>query len=112
MEYFLGEFRRHKLIRDLMNVGLKRHMAESVASFPVGKHDDHLRAHAYACIKGVQDGGDQGIAFIFLSQLCMEAIQEEAVERGMDKSDFPTAAQVMDTYVAMSQAAKNGKKPH
>jgi len=112
MEYFLKEHRRQKLMNDLMTVGLKQHMAETVACFPLGKHDDHLRAHACACIRGAESGGLQGAAFIALSGMCIAAIQEEARERGMDGKDFPTATSVMDAFIAMNESLQSGKKPH
>ena len=112
MEYFLKEHRRQKLINDLKAVNVPEHMAETVAGIPLGQHDNHLRAHAYCCIKGAKDGGKQGAAFILLSAICMDAIQAEAKERGMGRNDFPTTASVMDAFIAMNESLQSGKKPH
>ena len=106
MEYFLRDTIREQLVSNLIEAGLSDERAERVAGIPEGMHDDHMRAHALACIAGTNYGGEKGLAFIALSGLCLSAIQEEAEKRGLGKDDFPTSAAIMDSFVAQEQASR------
>jgi len=112
MEYFLKKARRKKLIDDLMAAGCERDQAERVIGFLYGEHDRHMFAHAMACIKGANDGDRQGMAFIYLSSICLAAIEEESKERGLTAKDFPTATPLMEGFIAAEEATRQAKKPN
>lgn len=93
---FLKEERRLALKNRLINeYGCPEHIAEAYSSISDGNHDRHLWCHAQICV----EFNDKDHLYFQMSAAVMEAIAEEAQERGMGPADFPHAYSFMKGYI-------------
>lgn len=103
MKPFLSEARR-QFLRENMRGYQSCPNADMISNFPEGEEDDHMAAHVACMIKAVLDPsmpeGEKEL-FLYNSSLCLEAIGEEAEERGLNTDHFPKGNRIMTEFTAL-----------